>query len=86
MIYINLCRSQTRQRFPDRESQTDNRTPQGVHHKEKDAAKRVDSSMDQYELTFSNLADNTGTKNSDYEGMNKEHEYSNTAHVYSDLM
>jgi len=85
MIHINLCRSQTRQRFPDRESQTNYLTPQGGYHKDKDAAKRVDSSMAQYELTFSNLVDNTDEKNSDYEGMNKEHEYSNTAHVYSDL-
>jgi len=86
MIHINLCRSQTRQRFPDMECQTNYLTPQGGHHKDKDAAKRVDSSMAQYELTFNNLADNTDAKNSDYEGINKEHEYSNTAHVYSDLM
>jgi len=85
MIHINLCRSQTRQRFPDMESQTNNRTPLGGHHEDEDAAKRVDCSMAQYELTFSNIADNTDAKNSDYAGLNKEHEYSNTSHVYSDL-
>ena len=86
MIHINVCRSQIRQRIPDMESQTNYRTAQGGHHKDKDAAKRVDSSMAQYELTFSNLADNTDANNPDYAGLNKKQEYLNTAHLYNDLM
>jgi len=86
MFYLNVCRSQTRQRVPDKNSQSNYLTPQDSGINEEHATKRVESSTVQYENSFSDLANNTDGKNSDYDDLKNEHEYSNTANVYSDLM
>jgi len=86
MFHLNVCRSQTRQRVPDKNSQPNYLTPQDSGLNEEHAAKRVESSTAQYENSYSDLANNTDGKNSDYDNLKSEPEYSNTANVYSDLM
>jgi len=84
MFYLNVCRSQTRQRVPDKQTQSNYLTPRGGGLKQ--AEQRVESSTAQYELTYSDLADDTQEKSSEYAGLKEEPEYLNTANVYSDLV
>jgi len=82
-----VCRIQTKKLFSDSEVQSNFRTlHHGTEHKDQDAANGVETSTTDYELATTNIYDNSGGKNSDYAVLNTEPEYSNTDHVYSDMM
>ena len=81
------CRSHTKKLFSDSEVQSSFQTPQySTEHKDQDAANGVESSTTDYELATTTIYDNSGGNNSDYAVLNTEPEYSNTDHVYSDMI
>ena len=85
MFYV--CRSQTRQRVPDRESQSNYLTSRDGGLKNTRARKGFKQSTPQYELTLCKPAKNTDKQNPDFNaGLDNENEYTNTANLYSDLM
>jgi len=75
-----VFRNQTRQRVPDIELESNHPAQHDIRLRDERAENGEECSTPQYEK----LGNNPGERNADYMVLNEEHEYSNTAHIYSD--